>query len=402
VTLLAPPVSAIRVKGATVVTARERTGSGWVLARYFDNAPADPSVSRLATLSDAPELVAASGDVGLVSREQTDAGSRRVLYRLEGSGDAGARVGEPTQIGDAICGTLDSVYWVEREGSGFKGWRRAIGEADAAPVAGPVLTSQSEVTLVCSEHQAFLATNVEGQVRVVTWSAEATSPASSVRQVMLPKPPLSGAPDDLLMSAMSDGLVLVALDSKAMAAALFRPGQPVTRWQSVKLPSLQGLSLEAIEPEANKIGLLLLRTVAPAKECRKDDANDTVAELAIFDLDASKLVRAPERVETWRCGAEPGPFFSGWASGKFVVGWPRGADAACARARVHWGGLGFGRADPGGAHVQVERVSSPADTIAEAGCDQEKCYAVALTRGAEPCGPADGPEVGKAEIIAYP
>jgi hypothetical protein len=69
---------------------------------------------------------------------------------------------------------------------------------------------------------------------------------------------------------------------------------------------------------------------------------------------------------------------------------------------VRWGGLGFAVADPGGARVRVEHAGSPGDTIAEAGCDKEKCYAALLTRGDEPCGPADGPQAGRAEIIAYP
>jgi hypothetical protein len=400
-TQLAPPLSAVRVQGATVVAARVRGEQSWALSRYFDTAPTDPEVTTLGPLPDESELVASSADVGLVSRQPLEGSSRRVLRRLGGSDDGGPPIGELTPVGDAVCGTLDGIYWLQRTGSGFQTWRRALGGGAPEAVAGPVLTSQTEATLVCSEHRTFLATNAEGQVRVVAWSSEERDASTALHPVTLPKPPLAGAPDDVVMSATGDGLALVALDAKSIAIMLYRPEQPISQWHVTKLPS-EGMSLEAVEPEANKIGLLLLHSVPPAKECRKDDANDTVAELAIFDIDAGKLTHPPERVETWRCGAEPGPFFSGWASGKFVVGWPRGADAACARARVRWGGLGFAVVDPGGARVRVEHAGSPADTIVEAGCSKEKCYAVALTRGAEPCGPADGPGAGKAEIVAYP
>ena len=204
----------------------------------------------------------------------------------------------------------------------------------------------------------------------------------------------------MLMAAMGDGLALVALQGRTLAVAIFRPDEPVTRWQKVTLAGGDDAALESIEPDGGKIGFLMLRTVPATKGCRTSDANDTVAEVAIFDVEAGKLVHAPERVETWRCGAEPGPFFSGWAAGKFMIGWPRGADAACSRARVRWGGLGFAVVDAGGARVQ--HIGRPGDSIAEAGCDARKCYAVVLTRGTDPCGPADGPEAGKLEIVAYP
>jgi hypothetical protein len=400
----APPISAARVKGATVVAGRERAGTGWIISTHFDTAPTDPSVSRLGPMPEDSELISASGDLGLLSREHIDGGSRRVLYLVAANADAGAFVGDPIVVGDAVCPTLDGIHWLAREGSGFKGWRRAIGALGGEVLPGPLFPSQSEITLVCGAHRAFLASNVEGLVRVVSWAEKdrPQSAATDARPVVLPKPPLASAPDDMLMAAMGDGLALVALEAKAIAVAFYRPDQAATRWQKVTLPNGGEATLEGIEPDSDKIGLLMLRTVPSLKGCRNGDANDTVAEVAIFDGESGRLVRSPERVETWRCGAEPGPFFSGWTAGKFVIGWPRGADAACARARVRWGGLGFAVVDPGGAHVRVGHAGPSGDSIAEAGCDADKCYAVALTRGSDPCGPADGPDVGKLEIIAYP
>jgi hypothetical protein len=413
--LFTPPISAARAKGATVVAARDRTGSTWLLSTYFDTAPGEPRVSRLGPLSEDSELLTASGDLGLLSREHVDGGSRRVLYRVFDDADASPPVGDPITVGDAVCATLDGIHWLEREGSGWKGWLRPNGSVGSDVTAGPVFLSQSEITLVCGGHRAFLASNVDGQVRVVAWPKgdrpdAAITRATESRPVVLSKPPLARIPEDMLMGAMDDRLVLVALEAKAIAVAIFRPEEAATRWQKVTLANDDEATLEAIEPDSTsdgpqgpgKIGLLMLRPVAAIKPCRSSDAGDTVAEVAIFDAATGKLVHSPERVETWRCGAEPGPFFSGWAAGKFVIGWPRGADAACARARVRWGGLGFAVVDPGGARVRVGHAGSPSDTIAEAGCEAEKCYAVGLTRGSDPCGPPDGPEAGKVEIITYP
>jgi hypothetical protein len=404
--LLAPPISAARFQGRTVVAARERAGPGLVLSTYFDTAPADPNVSKLGPMPEDSELLVASGELGLLSRERIDGGSRRVLYRVAVDADAAPAVADPLPVGDAVCATLDGIHWLAREGSGFKGWLRPIAPAGADVLPGPLFPSQSEITLVCGEHRAFLASSVEGQVRVVVWEkSEQDAAKVEPRPVVLAKPPLASAPTDLLMAAMDDRLALVALEARTIAVAIFRPDEAITRWQKVTLTAGAEATLEAIEPAAGKIGLLMLRTVPAAKGCRTSDAtdaSDTVAEVAIFDVEAGKLVHSPDRVETWRCGAEPGPFFSGWAAGKFVIGWPRGADAACARARVRHGGLGFAVVDPGQGRARVGHTGPPSDAIVEAGCDAQKCYAVALTRGGDPCGPADGPEAGKLEIIAYP
>ena len=399
---LAPPLSAARVKGATVVAARERGGTGLVLSTYFDTAPADPVISRLGAVPEDSELITAAGDLGLLSREHGDGGSRRLLYRIAPDADAALLVGDPIAVGDAVCATLDGVHWLVREGSGFKGWLRPVGTAGSDVIAGPTAASQSEMTLVCGGHRAFLASTVEGQVRVIAWSRSEHDASAEFRPVSIPKPPLSKLPDDMLMGAMDDRLALVALEAKAIAVAIYRPDEAATRWQKVMLAADDEATLEAIEPDSGKIGLLLLRTVPRAKGCRGGEANDTVAEVAIFDVETGKLVRPAERIETWRCAAEPGPFFSGWAAGMFVIGWPRGADSACAHAGVRWGGLGFAVVDPAGGHARVGHTGPSGDTIAEVGCDALKCYAAVLTRGSDPCGPADSPEAGKLEIVSYP
>ena len=145
-TLLTAPISAGRIEGATVVAARERGGSGWVLATYFDNAPADPRVSMLEPMPDDSELMVASGDIGLLSREHVEGGSRRILYRVAGAGDAALPIADPIVVGDAVCATLDGIHWLERVGSGWKGHVRPLGAAADVTLPGPQFPSQSEIT----------------------------------------------------------------------------------------------------------------------------------------------------------------------------------------------------------------------------------------------------------------
>jgi hypothetical protein len=129
---------------------------------------------------------------------------------------------------------------------------------------------------------------------------------------------------------------------------------------------------------------------------------DTVAEVVIVDDAGGRVIHPPERIETWRCGAEPGPFFSGWAGGQLVVAWPRGADAACARAGVRYGGLSYAIVEPKASRAKTGRAGRAAEAIADAGCVEEKCYVAALTRGADPCGAADSADAGTLEMFAFP
>jgi hypothetical protein len=343
-------------------------------------------------MSGDAELVAAGEQV--VVLERTDGGARRVARMLTSS-DGGLELGEPEAVGDAVCASRSAVHWLEREGNGFQVWMRR--PADGA-ASGPSLASGAEVTLVCAERRAFMVSRSESEVRVVAWDPSRDAGTPEARPILLPKPPLAGAPDDVLSTALDDRLAVVAVDPSAIAALAVAPGTP-TQWQKAPLALGDETTLEAIDGEGGKLGLLLLRSVPSAKSCKAGETSDTVAEVAVFDTATGKLVHAPERVETWRCGAEPGPFFSGWAAGKFVVGWPRGADAACVRAGVRRGGLGFAAIEPGPTRARVGRAGGASEAIVEAGCDASKCYAVALTRGSDPCGPGDG---GHVEVIAYP
>jgi hypothetical protein len=218
---------------------------------------------------------------------------------------------------------------------------------------------------------------------------------------LLPKVPPGDGEAETLMSAVDDDLVIVKVDRSALHTLLWS-GARGASWRGAEIAPREGRVLEAVEASREWLGLLFVRTTPKAKGCSGSETIDSLAEVAIVEVASGKLVHAPDAVETWRCGAEPGPFFSGWSRGKLVVGWPRGADVACARAGVRRGGLGFAEVDPAGGRAAVGRVARPAETIAEAGCGETRCYAVALTRGGDPCGAADGPESGRLELVAYP
>jgi hypothetical protein len=205
------------------------------------------------------------------------------------------------------------------------------------------------------------------------------------------------------MAAAQDQLVVAKLTGVGIETLVWTFGASLPSWQKTHLET-EGLALEAIEAAPGVVGLLMVRSIESTKGCKSADATDAILEVAMVDTVSGKLAHPVERIETWRCGAEPGPFYSGWARGNWVIGWPRGTDSACAHSGVRYGGLGFAEIDPtkARARARVGRAGTPADALVEAGCDGEHCFAAALTRGSDPCGPADSATAGRLEVVSYP
>jgi len=392
----ARPVTAARMEHGIGVVARDRATGELAFAEFDDNALVVLTTVPLPAKLDDPELLVSSGDLAVLARAPADGGRARVSLRIAMGGDGGATVIDSRPVGSAACSTLDGVYSLERDGAGWRGSFRSLTLAGGEE-RGPRLGASSEVTIVCGQHRAFVVVNGRGEQRVVAWAPE----GHDARPTILPKPPLPDPDEGALMAAKGDELVVAKIQKSTLATLVLQNNHGAI-WRVADVAAGDGLALETLEPGEGVIGLLFIRTVSPVKGCSGSEKTDAVAEVALADAASGKIVRAPEPIETWRCGAEPGPFFSGWIGGRLVIAWPRSADSACARAGVRHGGIGFAEVEPGAGHVRVTRLSRPFDAIAGAGCDEKKCYAVALTRGADPCGPADGPDTGRLEVIVYP
>jgi hypothetical protein len=386
------PVAAVRWTGAVGAVARDRATGELAFAKIDDGAGTVTAVALPAGLDD-PELVGSANGLGVIARAAGDAGDGRMLLRLGAAREP--RAVPAVSIGAAACATEDGVYAMTRDKAGWKGSFFPLGEPSPEP-SSVTLSGRSEATIVCGRHRAFAVLSGSGELRAIAW----TPTKHDASPTVLPKPATAGD-EDTAMATMDDDLVIVKLERSVVHTLVWK-GEGTSAWRKSDAIAKEGLALEAVDADQGKIGLLFVRTVAKAKGCPAGETSDAVAEVALVDPASGKLVHAPESIETWKCGAEPGPFFLGWAGGKLVVAWPRGADAACTRAGVKRGGVGYAEVDPVTGKARVGRVARPAETIAPAGCDEAKCYAVALTRGSDPCGPSDGPEAGRLDVIAYP
>ncbi len=388
------PIRAARVEGGVLVIGRDRDTRQLVFGRLNDGALAMGPILPLPPGIEEPEILTSSGDLGILGRSSSDAGSARVLLRLGAGSDAGPM--ELGQVGKVSCSSADGVFALTQQESGWKGSFLSLTSA-ASSGSGPTFGSRFEITLVCGAHRAFVVTNASGDLRAASWSAG----ENDVVLATVPKLDSSNTDGDTLMGAMDDKLVIARGDAAGFHAIVWPVERGVPAWRHDANATREGRALERLEPAGGRLGLLFVRTARHAKGCKGNDTTDAIAEAAVFDVASGKLARAPEALETWKCGAEPGPFFSGWADGKFVIAWPRGADAACVDGGVRRGGLGYAEVDPESGKAKVGRIARPAESIVDAGCEGRRCYAVALTRGASPCGANDA-ERGTLELISYP
>lgn len=395
--LVTSPVVAARTDDGIVVAARERGGLRWRVERFG----AAPGPSQRPALDSTVEAVGVSTDAQLLASKRivalggatTDGGRGRRFVALDAKLEP---AGEPFSAGDGACATADGVATISRSAEGWD-VRFAADAVHSAAIAGPGAGASAEATLACGDHRLFVVPSGEGARRAVAWTPGADAGAGSAEL-----PP--GVGDDGTAIA-TDGETLVAakIGATGVVELLSWSGEAAApAWFATKLREGSEATLESIDARRGVVGLVTTREL-PAKGCPGGgDATDTVAEVSLVERASGEVVRAPERIETWRCGADAGPFWIGWAADRFVVVWPRGADAACARAGLRWGGVGFAAVERASGHVRAGRAGRAADAIAFAGCDDARCWLAALTRGDQACAAADAPRAGTIDLVAIP
>jgi hypothetical protein len=129
--------------------------------------------------------------------------------------------------------------------------------------------------------------------------------------------------------------------------------------------------LVAVDGDANA---LLAITTRDTPEACDTGTGTTVRGLRVARGGAeSTAVVAPAE-----CGKDLGPFWIGTPSGMFVVAWlERVPKASPTSAPI--AGLAY-RTYVGATLGPIARIAQPADSLVDAGCDEKKCYAVALAR----------------------
>jgi hypothetical protein len=148
---------------------------------------------------------------------------------------------------------------------------------------------------------------------------------------------------------------------------------------------------DVVAVDADERGVVIVTTHDETEACPEGRGGDSVHALRIPRTGGSA---ASLELAKGACSRDVGPFWSSPMAGSVVVGWVERASRP-SKTSAPIAGLAYRRIGEGGA---TARIAQPADAIADAGCDAERCYAVALVRESG----SDGMKPEAIRVIAYP
>ncbi|MCU0685957.1 MAG: hypothetical protein MUF34_27555 [Polyangiaceae bacterium] len=391
-----PFAGALRADGSVFVAGRRRGAGGLLVGSYDAEGKARFELERTldGALGHVDEIDAFASAEGVIASVEGEGGQRRWLRAASSEGLAKAEW-EATEA--SACTTSREVALLTRVEAGFQA--RIAPIAAGAPVDAGAPLAGTAASLLCAPARAFLLIDREHE-------HVARSLGAGPLEVSLgDEKERDDAEKSFSVHVAGEELLALRLGSKR--GLRFRSWNGAAReaspWVRADLALDEETTFELALVTDDALAVVTTRPIEASRPCPDGEPNDTVAELSIVRRADGVVRRSADRLETWRCGAEPGPFWGGSPRGRFVVAWPRGADSACAKAGVRYGGLVVATAKPEGkSPPRVERLGAPAEAIEDAGCDAERCVAVALGRGeAGACVGVDDERAGTLRVIAY-
>jgi hypothetical protein len=297
----------------------------------------------------------------------------------------------PIDVGSLVCATSDGVAWSEgATGGTTRVHLRSYGSADAAAPhdeTGPAL--HEDFTLTCGEHVAYAV--VEGDEAIPTRAYAVGAGHGPAAFATIPTASL-GVDEERDLFAWVDGdslgLVQISNAGEVHAADVAASGVAPIRAEGARVaPEDDVVAVDADEDE-----VLLATTHDATDQCPNGRGGSSVHALRIArkgSRGATTTAIAPAA-----CDKDVGPFWTNTLGGALVLGW---AERASRRDKTSApiAGIGF-RATTDGA--KTGRVAQAADAVADAACDAQRCYAVALVR---PPG-SDGMQPEAMKVLAYP
>ncbi len=368
---LGSPWSAARLADDWLAAGIPREGSGLLVLRGDAGGVKDdlalassPELGRLASL----DLVTSKGGIAIHAEDRNGKGA---LWRA--ASWEGLRSAAPEPHAAALCALEDRLLGVVNgPPPQLRSWSFAGGE----PAAVAELKESGATSLYCGVTRAYLLVDDGKSRRLFAADAQGLrGPAS-----------LDGKDEErgLTFATEQDTLWIGKLDASGRPA--------LRRWPAASAAPEPWITLDERVEEGSSLDLMVVRPGSPAlaalvidrhteaEDCKNGENFHTVAELLVFDLEKRSMVRGKARLDSWLCGAEAGPFGGGASDRGFVVTWPRGVGASCARQGARNGGLAFLEAPAEGA-ARGGKVDVPSQDLLDLGCEGGKCGAVALPRG---------------------
>jgi hypothetical protein len=310
---------------------------------------------------------------------------KEATVAIEASND-GKTVTDPFPVGPAACTTDIDLAWAERgEKDSWKiRVRRLAGTTSGLAM---VLSEDREPSLFCSPHRVFLFGDGDDDVTLSSWSAGThTLPIRVMEDSEFGDDEERGHE----IYAVEDVLGVVRFGASGSVAAREVNGDHRSAWRRFGHKLTESDDVILVDADAHTVVVGFTRDASGSG----DVAGQTSVNALVWDRteshDATLELAPPDPARV------RGPFWSGAVKGGIVVAWPeRSATSDGGEAPVL--GLSY-RVVSLGPAGELKRITRPADDLVDAGCDNERCYAVALARALD----EDGGQPEVAEVIAYP
>ena len=304
-------------------------------------------------------------------------------------GADGRVIDGPIEVGSFVCATDDGLAWSDGAANGATRVRlRTYASGGAShDDTGPAL--MADFSLTCGAHRAFALSegdeSTPTKVYRIGGEAGPLEPLATITALTLGR----DEERDLFPWVDGDeiGLVRVAQGGEVQAATLHDGAASLIHADRARVVPED--DVVGIDADARQV--VVVTTHDESDACPNGRGGSSVNALKIPRAggSATSLRLAPAG-----CGKDVGPFWTNSFGRSVVVAWPeRSSRPAKTSAPVT--GLAYRTLEEGGA---TGRIALLADAIADAGCDERRCYAVALVR--KPGDDGSKPEA--TSVLAYP
>jgi hypothetical protein len=311
------------------------------------------------------------------------------ISRMVVLGNDGQPKGEPLDVGASGCATEDGMAWSE-PGSG--GRTRVVQRAWAAKASRDVaaLGRDREPVLVCGAHRVFVLGQGDDDVDLAM-SGDAGKARALVNGEDF------GADEEREHDefTVGDDLGIVRIGQSGAVALRETKGDALGAWHRLRHVIPADDDVVAVDGDERSVVVVTTRDAPPAV-CGADGSNEAGTSVHALRIDRSTFDETLVDLAPAECGREVGPFWTGSVGPRLVVAW---ADRVTSRepTSAPIAGLSY-RVLEGQVLGPIAHITRRADALVDAGCDRERCYAVALARA--PGTTVMVPEV--AQVITYP
>ncbi len=312
--------------------------------------------------------------------------AKALVRQLVAIDQTGKIMGDPQAIGVGACATEDGIVWPEsNDGGSSEIVRRPF--SWSAPTSIGTVTRDLDPLLACGSHRVFVLEEGSEEIGLSVFPAnkDAKGPVSLI----------AASPNDNDDEREHDeftvGDELGVVRATARGKLLLREGTPsLGAWRAFPKPLSDDDDIVAVDGDATWAYAVITRDAAD-----RCDGNASATDVRLLrtkraaaksDLKDDDTLLAAET-----CGVDVGAFWTASLGSKFVIAWVELAPRTGASLPM----AGFAYRVVG--DPDVKHVVQPADGMSFAGCDDTKCYAVALTRT-----DADAMAPGTARVLSFP